>query len=101
MEENISKLDDFQVTVEEVECHLRNLDIAKSCVPDGIPARLLEECRHHIAPGQLLTQWKKANVTQVHKKDPQDLPENFRPISLLPIIVEVQERSVLAGFMIT
>ena len=99
--------------MEEVECHLRNLDIAKSCVPDGIPARVLEECRHHIAPGlcdlfnlslrvrQLLTQWKKANVTQVHKKDPQDLPENFRPISLLPIIVEVLERSVLAGFMIT
>ena len=35
---------------EEVSNHLVNLDVTKASRPDGIPTRLLKECRQQIAP---------------------------------------------------
>jgi hypothetical protein len=61
---------------------LQYLDTSKACGPDGIPTRLLQECSFQIAPsicelfnhsqntGQIPSEWKYANVTPVHKKDP-------------------------------
>ena len=39
-------------------------------------------------------QWKKANVTPVHKKNDKQLITNYRPISLLPILAKVYERII-------
>ena len=82
------------------------LDTSKACGPDGIPTRLLKECSFQIAPsvcelfnhslhtGQIPSEWKSANVTPVHKKDRKEPAENYRPISLLPILGKVLEREV-------
>ena len=45
--------------------------------------------------GSLPSDWKLANVVPVHKKGAKDHVENYRPISLLPIVSKVFERCVL------
>ena len=49
--------------------------------------------RFGIFPGD----WKLANIVPIFKKGKRDLVENYRPISLLPVISKVLERCVLAG----
>ena len=39
------QLSDVEVSVDEVHDHLKSLDTSKASGPDGIPARLLQECR--------------------------------------------------------
>lgn len=46
---NNMQISDFQITTEEVENCLGNLDCSKSPGPDGIHPRLLKECRTEIA----------------------------------------------------
>ena len=43
-------LDELQVSGQEVELHLKNLDPTKACAPGGIPASILIECSRTIAP---------------------------------------------------
>ena len=45
-----TQISDITLTTEEVAACLYNLDISKASGPDGIPARILKECSHQIAP---------------------------------------------------
>ena len=45
--------------------------------------------------GSLPSDWKLANVVPVHKKGAKGHVENYRPISLFPIVSKVFERCVL------
>ena len=104
--ETVTSLAEFEICVDEVNECLSNLDTSKACGPDGIPARLLKECSQQIAPslcalfntslghGRLPSEWKSADVSPIHKKDSKELAENYRPISLLPIIGKIIERCV-------
>ena len=47
-----------------------------------------------IESGKFPTEWKKANVVLVHKKNDKQLKENYRPISLLPICGKILERLI-------
>ena len=47
--------------------------------------------QHGIIPDE----WKVANVVPVYKKGRKDCVENYRPISLLPLVSKVLERCVL------
>ena len=40
------------------------------------------------------TEWKKAKVFPVHKKDDKSDPNNYRPISVLPTIAKLLERLI-------
>ena len=78
----------------------------KALGPDNLPTLVLKECAEVLAPsitavinfslreGVQLTNWKKANVSPIFKKGNSKLTENYRPISLLPVISKVQERCV-------
>jgi hypothetical protein len=44
------------------------------------------------------SEWKSANVMPIHKKDLKELAENYRPISLLPILGKVMERCICNKF---
>ena len=55
-----------------------------------IPLKLIFE--NILNTGIFPKQWKKANVTPVHKKDDKQLVKNYRPISLLPIFAKVFEK---------
>jgi hypothetical protein len=96
--------------VEEVSNCLSSLDTSKATGPDGIPARLLKECGKEIAPslcalfnhslraGRFPAEWENSDVTPVHKKYLKERAENYRPISLLPIVSKVMERCVCNRF---
>ena len=99
-----SLLDDTVLTPDHVAAVLRNSDNNKAHGPDGIPARLLTETAYQIAPslcdqfnkplrtGAVPQNWKLANVIPVCKKGDKEHVENYRPISLLPLISKVLER---------
>ena len=86
---------------------LKALEVGKATGPDQIPAKLLTQTASVIVPslckifnkslqlGSLPSDWKLANVVPVHKKGAKDHVENYRPISLLPIVSKVFERCVL------
>ena len=96
------EISDIELSVEEV------LNCLSS--PDGIPARILKECGKEIAPslcalfnhslrtGRFPAEWKNSDVTPLHKKDLKERAENYRPISLLPIVSNVMERCVCNRF---
>ena len=49
-------------------------------------ASLNDEC--------FLSEWKKANVVPIHKKDDKQILKNYRPVSLLPICAKIFERII-------
>jgi hypothetical protein len=53
---------------------------------------------HYLRIGRFPAEWKNADVTPVHKKDNKEPAENYRPISLLPIVIKVMERCVCNRF---
>ena len=98
----------------EVRRELRNLNPSKATGPDGIPAIVLKECADDLArPLSMLfslcfrnacqpASWKIANVVPIFKKNSKSLPNNYRPVSLLPIISKIMERiinKVLTNFL--
>ena len=45
-----------------------------------------------IGTGIFPDSWKKSNIVPVHKKGDKQLLENYRPVSLLPILGKVFEK---------
>ena len=87
----------------EVRRLLQNLQVTKATGPDNISARVLRECATVLAPslsrlfrvslrsGRVPAGWKRGRISVCHKGGPKDNPENYRPISLLPIVSKVLE----------
>ena len=95
-------LTDIELSEDEVVSAIRNRHQNKAQGPDGIPGRLLIETSYQIAPslcllynkslhlGILPSEWKLANVVPIHKRCEKSYVENYRPISLLPLISKAQ-----------
>ncbi|PFX20621.1 putative RNA-directed DNA polymerase from transposon X-element, partial [Stylophora pistillata] len=100
------RLSHVVVSVDETLDILRTLDTNKAIGHDKLPTIVLKECAESLAPsitaimnfglnnGIQLSDWKKANVPPIFKKGKKELVENYRPVSLLPVISKVQERYV-------
>ena len=75
---------------------------------DKIPARLIRDAELEITPsitylvnksirdGKFPVQWKLARVTPLPKADDKLKVENYRPISILPVLSKIMERVVHA-----
>ena len=99
-----SKLNKLTVTTDMVLKELKQLNINKSCRPDGIHPRLLFELAEIIAEpvavlfnmtlktGALPMDWNKATITPIYKKGSRNLAENYRPISLTEALCKVMEK---------
>ena len=73
---------------------------------DGISSSILKLSAEEITPSltylinrailehRVPTQWKKAKIIPLHKNGNKDLPNNYRPISLLPVVSKILERVV-------
>ena len=73
---------------------------------DGIPARLLKDGTHEISrpigyvinsstsTGLIPSDWKSAKVTLIYKCGDKSDPNNYRPISVLPLISKIMERAI-------
>src|SRR5262249_47987507 len=91
---------------------LRDLDASTATGPDNIPATVLINCASELCGplarlfqlsfdrGIVHAGWKTASVTPVFKKGCRMSADNYRPISLLPIISKVMER-ILNSFLVS
>ena len=100
-------LEEISLSPYEVVAALRSLYVSKASGLDGISARLLKETAEQIAlsltllynqsleTGEFPGAWKLAHIVPIYKKGNKDHIENYRPISLLNIMLKVLERCVL------
>ena len=51
-------------------------------------------CNHSISNSIFPTKWKDAKVTPLRESGPHDDANNYRPISILPILSKVLEKHV-------
>lgn len=97
---------DIFVSSDGVARQLERIVPDKASGPDLIPARILRETAHDIAPmlaavfqqsldsGKLPSAWKEANVTCIYKKGQKSNPENYRPVSLTSLVCKVLEHII-------
>ena len=95
-----------EIHKETVLRHLTTLNVKKATGADGISAKLLRMAAPGIATsltklfnyslktGQIPREWKAAHVTPVHTKGVNELAENYRPVSVLPVVTKVFEAIV-------
>ena len=85
---------------------LSKLKSSKATGLDKIPAKLLKDASSVIAKpitylinltissGEIPSQWKEAKVTPIFKAGKKDDENNYREISVLPLVSKVMERAV-------
>ena len=85
---------------------LRDLKVKKATGLDGIPARFLKDSAAVIAPtvtflvnlslstGSVPDEWKKARVVPLCKSGGRENMDNYRPISILPVLSKILEKAV-------
>jgi hypothetical protein len=95
-----------EICTAEVISVIRNLKTSKSTGIDNIPAKILKVSANIIGPsitkicnislnsGIFVDEWKMAWVLPIYKSDDKRKCENYRSISILPIISKIFERCV-------
>ena len=90
---------------------LTKLKLTKATGLDGLTARLLRDAAPVIAKpitylvnltnssGVIPSEWKDARVTPISKSGERNDENNYRPISVLPLLSKVMERAVQAQFL--
>ena len=80
--------------------------LSKATGLNKIPAKLLKDAASVIAKpvtylinltistGEIPSQWKEARVTSIYKTGMKDDENNYRPISILPLVSKVMERAI-------
>lgn len=103
---NYHTLDSIAISDQDIKDVLQSLDVSKSCGPDLINPRLLKEGAEYLkiplkhifnislTQCEFPTDWKRANLTPIPKKNEKNLPNNYRPVSLLSIVGKALERCV-------
>ena len=89
-----------------VRRELSKLKPGKATGLDGIPPRLLKDAGPEIArpiaylinltisKGEIPSGWKAARVTPIFKSGTKSDENNYRPISVLPLLSKIMERAV-------
>ena len=100
-----SKFSFRQIEESEILKTLLRLNPNKASGVDGISSKLLRMVAPGICygvtklfnaclqSGCMPEEWKSANITPVHKGGKLDAIGNYRPVSVLPIVVKVFERA--------
>ena len=96
----------LEISEECVLSQLRNLKSGKAVGLDGIQARLLKDSADIVVKpvtfiintslrtSKVPCDWKSARVIPLFKKGKADEMDNYRPISILPVLSKVLERPV-------
>ena len=98
-----ARINSIRITQFEVKKKIRKLRTAAASGPDEIGPRVLQELinevagpltaifRASIATGDVPDDWRRANVTPIHKKGSKSDPANYRPVSLTSVSCKVLE----------
>ena len=89
---------------DEIHNIIANFENKLSCGLDGIPPKVVKmfpesliDCLTHIfnislSSGQYISAFKKSKVVPIHKKKSKADMNNYRPISLLPVLSKILEK---------
>ena len=100
-----------QVSESQVEKVIRGLPSNKAPGVDKISSRILKDClpctlstitrivNNSFFTNTFARAWKTAEITPILKCGNPDVPSNYRPISLLPIVSKITERLVQGQLM--
>jgi hypothetical protein len=103
---NLNSLDNIEISEQDLIDQLASIQTNKATGPDNISARLLKTLSEVLVkPIQILFKqsmeqdtfprcWKQANLTPIYKKRERHLMNNYRPVSLLPILGKLLEKMV-------
>ena len=104
-------MEPLEIKQDDILKRLSNLNINKSAGYDGIHPRILKETAPYIAYplfilftqslkcGQLPSDWKKANISALHKKGRKNDVSNYRPISITCILSKLFESIIRDSLM--
>ena len=99
-------LTEFQISEEKRLSIIRSLNPNKARGWDNISVCMIKICDDSLVlPLKLIFEnclrrgvfpevWKKANVVPVHKKNSRNHKQNYRPISLIPVLSKVMEKLI-------
>ena len=93
-----------EIETDDVDKEIRSLNSKKSGTQNDVPAKILKKCASSTAPalqklfneilrtGNFLDKLKLADITPVFKKNNPLEKENYRLVSLLPVVSKIFER---------
>ena len=107
----INKFKFSEITVNNINEEIENLDPLKASIKDDLPAKILIKCKDIV--NEHLTKiyndsknnccfpkaLKLAEVTPIHKKEKTTLMKNYRLVSLLPVVSKLFERNLYKQIM--
>ena len=100
------EIDDISIDAEKVDKIIMQLDTKKSTGPDNIPAVLIKKfpgffaekisilLQRTLREGKVPKALKTAHVTPLFKSGNRTSPNNYRPVSITPIISKIMERII-------
>ena len=92
------------LTVEDIKDEINHIDVSKATGYDNIPAKMIKcsinvvtpyltnVLNHCVINNTFPDELKLADVFACYKKDGVHLKENYRPISVLPVVSKIYER---------